>query len=88
MTVLLFLILYIELLTHIASSSTPQPDARMVKEVWDFKKWMEPHQGKMGGHSKYHIFRFSLNPSQKAVMHYKQYSSSLWQPSGAGLEIT
>jgi len=82
-----YCILLVELLTRIASSSTPQPDAKMVTDVWNYKAWMEPHQGRMGGHSKYHIFRFSLNSSQKAVMHYKQYSSSPWKPSGAGLEL-
>jgi len=70
-----------------ASSYTPQPDVRMVSDVWDYKKWMEPYEGTMAGHSKYHIFRFSLNSSQKAVMHYKRYSSSPWEPSGAGLEL-
>jgi len=80
-------ILHIELLTHIASSSTPQPDAKMVTDVWNYKAWMEPHQGRMGGHSKHRIFRFSLNSSQKAVMHYKQYSSTPWQPSVAVLNL-
>jgi len=78
---------YTELLTRIACSSTPNPDASIVTDVWDYKKWLEPHQGKMSGHSKYHIFRFMLNASQKAVMHYKRYSSCAWEPDGPGIEL-
>ena len=72
----------------ITRSSTPHPDSNIVKAVWDIKKWLEPHLGAMEGHSKYHVFRFTLNASsQKAVMHFKTYSDMAWRPAGDGKEI-
>ncbi len=43
--------------------------------------------GKIEGHSKYHVFRFTLNSEHKAEMHYKQYTEKPWEPSNAGIVL-
>ena len=81
------LINYADLLHLIHRSSTPNPDSKMISQVWDFKKWMDPFLGTVTGHSKYLAFRFTLDSSSRAEMHYKRFSSSPWEPQDSGIHI-
>jgi hypothetical protein len=38
----------------------------------------------MEGHSKYAVFRFTLNAEGKSELHYKQNSDMPWQPEKKG----
>ena len=79
--------LNIDLLQLIHRSSNPNPVAELLVAVWDFKKWMEPYLASIEGHSKYHIFRFTLDASKRAVLHYKQFSTMPWEPINAGVHL-
>ena len=46
-------------------SSKPNPKCELLQGVWDFKKWIEPFQGSMEYHSKYHVFRFTKGSTSK-----------------------
>ena len=72
--------MYTQLLQVITRSSTPNPDSKLIDGVWDFKKWMEPYLGIIEKHSKYLVFRFTLNSSGKAELHYKRFSDHPWEP--------
>ena len=52
----------------------------MVKGVWDFKAWMEPFLGALKYHSKYLCFRFTMNDTEEAELHYKMFSDHPWEP--------
>lgn len=41
----------------------------------------------MEGHSKYHVFRFTLDASKRAVLHYKQFSTMPWEPKNSGVHV-
>lgn len=77
--------LVIDLLQLIHRSSSPNPVAELIQGVWDFKKWMEPYLALIEGHSKYHVFRFTLDASKRAVLHYKQFSTMPWEPKNSGV---
>jgi len=81
--------LYIDsdLLQLIHRSSSPNPVSQLVLGVWDFKTWMEPFLAKVEGHSKYLVFRFTLNASKTAELHYKKCSSDPWEPEDAGIHL-
>lgn len=79
---------FVGLLQLITRSSMPNPVSALLSSVYDFKKWMEPYLGALKGHSKYHVFRFTLNAeTKKAEMHYKQFSKNPWEPVGAGVSV-
>ena len=66
----------------------PHPLSKLISFVYDFKTWMEPHLAAIVGHSKYLVFKFTLNAtSGKAEMHYKRFSSNPWEPEGAGVSV-
>jgi len=48
---------------------------------------MEPFLAKVEGHSKYLVFRFTLNASKTAELHYKKCSSDPWEPEDAGIHL-
>jgi len=74
------------LLDIIHNSSTPKPEAVLVSEVWDFKNWITSEfLGKLKGHTKHHVYRFTRGSTQRAEMHYKHLSSDGWEPEGAGV---
>lgn len=66
------------------SSNKPNPKCELLQGIWDFKKWIEPFQGSIDNHSKYHVFRFTKGSTSKVEMHYKHFSSDPWQPEGVG----
>ena len=51
-----------------------------LKYVFDIKNWIAPHLDEIHGHTVPHVFRFTLNHSKKAEMHYKHWSHEQWQP--------
>ena len=74
------------MLDIIHNSSTPKPEAVSVSEVWDFKNWITSEfLGKLKGHTKHHVYRFTRGSTQRAEMHYKHLSSDGWEPEGAGV---
>ena len=74
------------MLDIIHDSSTPKPEAMLVSEVWDFKNWIASEfLGKLKGHTKHHVYRFTRGSTQRAEMHYKHLSSDGWEPEGAGV---
>ena len=78
---------FVDLLSLVNRSSTPNPNSKMISEVWDFKKWMEPFLGAVRGHSKYLAFQFTLDSSSRAEMHYKRFSSLAWEPEDSGIHV-
>ena len=76
-----------DLLQLIHRSSTPNPSTYQLSAVWDFKRWLEPVLGAVGGHSKYLVFRFTLGSTSRAEMHYKRFSAMPWEPSGDGIHL-
>ena len=82
-----FLIYFSDLLQLITQSSNPNPKSVLLTSVWDFKSWMEPYLGLIGGHSKYLVFRFTLGSFGKAELHYKQFSTMPWEPEGTGVHV-
>lgn len=79
--------LFVDLLQLIHRSSTPNPTSHLLSSVWDFKHWLEPVLGAVGGHSKYLVFRFTLGSTNKAEMHYKRFSAMPWEPAGVGIHL-
>ena len=79
--------LVIDLLQLIHRSSNPNPVAELLERVWDFKKWMEPYLASIEGLSKHHVFRFTLDASKCAVLHYKQFSTMPWEPKNSGVHV-
>ena len=53
--------------------------------VFDIKNWISPHLDEVHGHTIPHVFRFQLNHSKRAEMHYKNWSHEEWQPEEGGL---
>ena len=74
--------LYLDLLKATAESYTPQPNVRELQVVHDVKIWLTPFIEPLHGHSTPHCFKFTLNGSEQAVMHYKNWSSDLWSKEG------
>jgi hypothetical protein len=66
--------------------ATPGPSAELIESVWDFKKWLEPHIPQLEQHSRYLVYRFTLNDG-KAQMHYKRFSDMQWEPVDNGVTI-
>lgn len=56
-------VISIDLLTKIHESCKPNPVSQLVQGVHDFKAWMDPTQGGMENHAKYHVFRFTKGSS-------------------------
>ena len=77
----------LDLLQLIHRSSTPNPMSYLLSCVWDFKCWLEPVLGAVGGHSKYLVFRFTRGSTNRAEMHYKRYSAMPWEPAGVGIHL-
>ena len=75
---------HLDLLQVITRSSSPNPQSQLLDGVWDFKKWMEPYLANIEKHSKYLAFRFTLNSSGNAELHYKRFSDGPWEPENAG----
>jgi len=84
MNISLLYFLCVDLLNLIQQSCTPTPSVFKIDGVWDFKEWLTPHMANIGQHSWYHVYRFTRNPSGKAVLHYKKYSTDAWLPSEDG----
>ena len=76
-----------DLLQLIHSSSTPNPSSHRLSYVWDFKSWLEPVLGAVCGHSKYLVYRFTLDSTDRAEMHYKKFSTMPWEPEGDGIHL-
>lgn len=75
------------LLSVISQSSTPNPVSALVDGVLDFKAYVQPFLNTLHGHSKYGVFRFTLNSENHAELHYKQYSDQPWQPEHSGIQV-
>ena len=78
--------MHADLLQAIQSSYTPCPSAELVESVWDFKKWLEPYIPRLEQHSRYLVYRFTLNDGN-AQMHYKRFSDMQWEPMDNGVTI-
>ena len=76
-----------DLLEVITRSSTPNPCSALVDCVWNIKDWIEPYLQPLEGHSKYGVFRFTLNPNGWSELHYKQRSNMPWLPEEAGIRV-
>ena len=79
--------LLLGLLQVIHQSSTPHPRTELLKGVWDIKEWITPFLNPLKGHSKYLVFRFTLDNNGEAELHYKRFSDNPWEPEGAGLKL-
>ena len=55
--------------------------------MWDIKTWLKPVLGKVEGHSKYLVYRFTLGSNNRAEMHYKKFSDLPWEPKGVGVHL-
>lgn len=55
--------------------------------VFDIKNWISPHLDEIHGHTAPHVFRFRLNQSKKAEMHYKHWSHEEWAPQGGFIPL-
>ena len=79
--------LHAALLDLFARSSTPSPVATLISCVWDAKELLQPYLEPLEGHSRYAVFRFTLNSEGKSEMHYKASSDKPWEPKEAGLQL-
>lgn len=77
----------VDLLQVIHRSSSPNPNAQLLTAVRNFKEWMVPFLAVIEGHSKYHVFRFTLGKSRRAELHYKRFSSLPWEPEDTGITV-
>ena len=69
----------------IQKAYTPKPVVAVVKQVHDFKQWMEPHVPPMHGHLKAHAFKFVKKGV--TLMYYKEWACDRqWLPK-SGLAI-
>lgn len=81
-------IISLELTNLITRSSSPAPQTQLVKGVWDFKTWMNPHLADVVKyHSKPLAFRFTRTQSGDAEFHYKRFSDHPWEPAQEGLKL-
>lgn len=78
---------FIALIDLITRSSTPAPKSTTLLGVWDFKKWMEPYNLGLQNHSKYLHYRYTLDASGHAELHYRKFTGEPWEPEKEGLRV-
>ena len=77
-----------DLLNLIHRSSTPNPCTELLNAVWDIKSWINPHLADtFEQHFHYHVYRFTMGGSGVVEMHYKQFSTMVWEPSKDGVQL-
>ena len=71
----------IEMETALKSSNQNVKNTTTLEYIFDIKNWIAPHLDEIHGHTAPHIFRFRLNHSKRAEMHYKNWTHESWEPS-------
>ena len=56
----------------------PTPTAHLLESIYDIKSWIIPHLNNLHGHSQPHCFKFILNDQGKAVMYFRNWTTSPW----------
>jgi hypothetical protein len=79
--------MHTDLLDLISRSSTPNPVTTLVSCVWEVKELLQPYLEPLEGHSRYAVFRFTLNSEGKSELHYKKRSDKPWLPEDAGIRL-
>ena len=72
----------IDLMKVTSQCYTPNPNVVLLDSVYDVRSWIGPHIDDLHGHSQPHCFRFSLDESGTAVMHYRNWTTDAWSKEG------
>jgi len=56
----------------------PTPTAHLLESIYDIKAWITPHLNNLHGHSQPHCFKSIRNNQEKAVMYYRNWTTSPW----------